>query len=224
MQYLRDAGAASITIINRSAQRAQSLADRMEAQVAPWSELHERVASADLIVSATGASEPIVSLRDFELIAKRRQEKPLFILDLAVPRDFAHEIARFNDVFLYSVDDLRQACERNLQERKKEWPKAKKIVADETRRFMADLQHRATAPTIQRLTSLSQQIKQDEAARLFNKLPELDERQQNEIRRSLDRLINKLLHPPLDSLRSEAATGASENLIHALRRLFQLGD
>ena len=89
---------------------------------------------------------------------------------------------------------------------------------------MADLHHRATAPIITRLREGWHQPKEDELRRLFNKLPELDERTRDEIRQSFDRLVNKLLHPPLESLRSEAEQGPPHGLLEALKRLFQLKD
>jgi glutamyl-tRNA reductase len=143
---------------------------------------------------------------------------------LAVPRDFAPAIGDLMGVYLYSIDDLQEACEANRRARKKEWPKAERIIEMETRRFMAELHHRATGPTVRRLKAQAEQVKADELNRLLNKLSELDERSHAEIARSFDRLVNKLLHPPLESLRDEAATGPPHGLIEALKRLFQLTD
>jgi glutamyl-tRNA reductase len=128
-------------------------------------------------------------------------------------------------VYLYSIDDLRQACDRNKQERQKEFPAALVIIEDEAARFMADLYHRATGPIIQRLKQGWHKPKEDELRRLYNKLPELDERAREEISLAFDRLINKLLHPPLESLRDEARNrGTPHALLDALKRLFQLKD
>ena len=141
-----------------------------------------------------------------------------------MPRDFDPAIGECLGVYLYSIDDLREACERNRQEREKEWPAAMRIVEQETARFMADLNHRATGPIIKRLKQGWQQTTQDELRRLFNKLPDLSDREQQEIRQSFDRLINKLLHPPLEVLRDEAAQGMTHTLLDAFKRLFQLKD
>src|SRR5207249_1397140 len=103
-------------------------------------------------------------------------------------------------------------------------PRAMAIVEEETSRFMADLHHRATAPIIRRLREGWQQPKDDELRRLFNKLPDLDDRTRTEIQQSFDRLINKLLHPPLESLRDEARGGVPHGLLEALKRLFKLSD
>ncbi len=141
-----------------------------------------------------------------------------------MPRDIEPAVGDFLGVYLYSIDDLKQACEANRQEREKEWPKAERIVDEETAQFMTGLHHRATGPTIQRLKAQADEVKADELRRLLNKLGELDERSRDEIARSFDRLVNKLLHPPLESLRDEAESGPSQGLLEALKRLFQLKD
>ena len=92
----------------------------------------------------------------------KRQNRVLLILDLAVPRDFDPAIGDLPSVYLYEIDDLQAACERNRREREKEWPKAKQIIAEETERFMQDLNHRATGPVIRRLRDQAQELKQDE--------------------------------------------------------------
>ena len=215
LRYLIDEGARHIAIINRSQERAEDLAARLTGQTYPWEALYDQVAAADLVISTTGASEPVITLEQFRRILHRRSERPLFALDLAVPRDFAPGIGDLPGVYLYSLDDLQQACEANRRDRAKEWPKAARIVEDETARFLAELNHRATAPTIQRLKEQANELKSDELARLFNKLGELDPRTREEISRSFDRLVNKILHPPLESLRDEATRGTPHGLLDA---------
>jgi glutamyl-tRNA reductase len=179
---------------------------------------------ADLVISTTGAGQTVVSSGDFRQVHHARSGQPLFVLDLAVPRDFDPAIGDFLGVYLYSIDDLQKACEANRRAREKEWPKAERIIESETARFMADLHHRATGPTIRRLKARADQLKEDELRRLGNKLGELDERTRDEVERSFDRLVNKLLHPPLESLRDEAQSGSPHGLLDALKRLFQLKD
>ncbi|MEX2176272.1 MAG: hypothetical protein WD872_18060 [Pirellulaceae bacterium] len=127
-------------------------------------------------------------------------------------------------MYLYSIDDLKAACDRNRREREKEWPKAERIIEDETHRFMTDLHHRATAPTIRRLKQRADDVKAEELARLLNKLGAIDPKLRGEVASAFDRLVNKLLHPPLESLRDEARHGAPHGLLDALKRLFQLKD
>ncbi len=224
LRYLQNEGAHDVTVINRSHQRALQLASQWQGRAAPWERLPEELVRADLVISTTGADEPIVTLASYKQIEASRFQRPLFVLDLAMPRDFEPAIGDRLGVYLYSIDDLKGACEQNRQARDRELPAAIHIIEQETARFMADLHHRATAPIIKRLRDGWHQPKEDELRRLFNKLPELDEKSRAEISQSFERLINKLLHPPLESLRSESVEGPPHGLLEALKRLFQLKD
>jgi glutamyl-tRNA reductase len=224
LRYLQDEGARRITVVNRHFERAVELAARWRGRAVPWDDLSQALAAADVVVSTTGAGKPIVALEQFAAIEARRFERPLFILDLAVPRDFDPAIGGRPDVYLYSIDDLQAACRRNRMHRDKELPAAMHIIEQETARFMAELHHRAIGPVIEQLKLGWQRPKEDEVQRLLNKLPELDDHSRDEIRRSFDRLVNKLLHPPLESLRDESRKGVPRGLLEALARLFKLKD
>jgi glutamyl-tRNA reductase len=224
LRYLQNEGAHHVAVVNRSRERACELAGRWQGRAVGWEQLPDELVRADLVISTTGAGDHVVTLADFRKIEPARYQRPLFILDLAIPRDFEPAIGDRLGVYLYSIDDLQTACLANRRERDRELPAAIHIVEQETARFMAELHHRATAPIIKRLKEGWQQPKADELKRLFNKLPELDERSRGEIEQSFERLINKLLHPPLESLRSESQQGTPHGLLEALKRLFQLKD
>lgn len=224
LRYLIEEGASDITIVNRDRERAERLAREVAGRAAPWDQLGALMGLADLIISTTGSGEPIVRGESFGEVVHQRAERTLFVLDLAVPRDFEPSIGEFPGVYLYSIDDLRAACETNRREREREWPKAQRIIEEETSRFMIELNHRATAPTIRRLKAQAEQIKQEELCRLFNKLGGLDAHTRSEIERACERLVNKLLHPPLESLRDDAGRSTALGLLEALRRLFQIRD
>jgi glutamyl-tRNA reductase len=225
LRYLKDAGATQIHVINRSADRALDLANEWSGVAVPWERLSSELAAADLVIGAAAASEPIVTSADYSrTVAPQRQQRPLFMLDLAVPRNFEPKIGDELGVYLYSLDDLNSACERNRQARAAELPAAEAIVQAETDAFMAAAHRRAAAPVISGLRRNMDQPKQAELERLFHKLPELDERARAEIRQFADRLVNKLLHPPLESLRDAAEEGPPHGLLDALRRLFRLED
>jgi glutamyl-tRNA reductase len=225
LRYLLDAGARDVQIINRSPERATELAARTEGVALPWDDLDRALIDADLVIATTGASEPIVARGHYEeQIEPARYGRPLFVLDLAIPRDFEPSIGDCADVYLYSIDDLKSACEQNRAAREKQMPGAIAIIEAETDAFMADLYHRATAPIIKRLRTTWQQPKDAELERLLNKLPDLDEASRSEITQAFDRLVNKLLHPPLESLRDESRHGTPHGLLDALKRLFQIKD
>jgi len=224
LRYLRDEAARDVTVVNRSPQRAAELARRWSGRAVAWEQLLEALAEADLVISTTGAQEPIVTREQFASIEGSRGERPLLVLDLAVPRDFEPSIAERPGVYLYCVDDLREACRRNRRERDNELPKAMRIIEQETNRFLADLHHRAVGPIIKRLREDWQKPKEEELRRLLNKLPGLDEHARGEICESFERLVNKLMHPPLESLRVASRHGIPSALVDALAKLFQLRD
>ena len=220
LQYLKEHGAKSIMIANRSRNKAEELAAKWNGTVADWEERFETLKTADLLISTTGATEPVLTYADFKRIEPPRKGRPLFALDLAVPRDIEPRIGDLPDVYLYSIDDLQAACEKNRRLRDKEVPKAEKMIEQEAERFFKELQTRKTGTIIKQLREGWNSRKEEELLRLFHKLPSLTEEQQAEILYSFDRLVGKLLHPPMQSLRDEPLEGGS--LLNALKRLFRL--
>jgi glutamyl-tRNA reductase len=225
LRYLQGIGQPNVHVVNRSAERGEQLAAKWQGTFHPWDELWNQLARADLAISTTAATEPIVTASQFaEKVAPKRHQRPLVILDLAVPRDFDPAVGSELGVYLYSIDDLDLACRRNRDARAAELPAAELIVLEETARFTAETHLRATAPVITGLREGLHRPKEAELERLFHKLPNLDERSRDEIRQFADRLVNKLLHPPLESLRNASANGTHHGLLDALRRLFKIED
>lgn len=222
LRYLREAGARDIAIVNRTADRARGLAAELDVRAASFAALADELAAADLVVSTTGATEPVVPLELYRQIEPRRSARPLVILDLAIPRDFDPRIGESADVWLYSIDDLAKACEANRKSRQKQMPAALVIIEEETRRFMGDLHHRSSAPVIARLRAGWTETGDVELERLFRRLPSLDDTARAEIRQAFERYAAKMLHSPLTSLRNESHSGPPHGLLDALKRLFDL--
>jgi len=224
LRYLRDAGVRDVSVVNRSPERARELARRWHGLAVPWPRLVEALVKADLVISTTRSEQPVVTAEVFARVEAARGRRPLFVLDLAVPRDFDPAIGDRPGVYLYSIDDLKEVCRRNRRARDKQLPAARRIIEQETRRFITELHHRATGPVIRRLKQGWEKPKEEELRRLLNKLPDLDQRAEAEIRQAFDRLVNKLLHPPMESLRDESQHGIPRALMDALSKLFQLKD
>ncbi|MCU0716800.1 MAG: glutamyl-tRNA reductase, partial [Pirellula sp.] len=222
--YLRNAGASQVSIVNRSLANAHKLAKEFDVQAFPWTDLEQQIANADLIVSTTGATEPIVTEASFRRMLDTRSKGTLLILDLAVPRDFEPSIGRLPDVYLYSVDDLQAVCDRNRNLREQQLPRARKIIVEEVERIMSDWQHRASGDTIRALRERAAQIREAELSRLLGKQPmqSITPEMQQEISHAFDRLVNKLLHQPLQSIREVAHVEQRDSLVSALRKLFQI--
>ena len=224
LRYLRDAGANDVTIINRTSERASTLASELQARPSTFDRLGEELVAADLIVSTTSATEPIITNDYYHSVEKSRHGRPLVILDLAIPRDIDPDIGKSPDVWLYSIDDLGRTCEANRKSREREIPTASAIIEEESRRFMGELHHRNNGPVIARLQAGWNASGDVELERLFRRLPDLDVSDRAEIRKAFQRYAAKMLHLPLASLRKESHSGPPHGLIEALKRLFDLKD
>ena len=225
IRYLNQEGVHQIVVVNRSAERAEKLATECGGIAKPFDNLDEWLSKADVIVSTTGADRPIVDVARFTAARANSDGKPVFVLDLGAPRDFDPLAGEIDDnVFLYDIDSLEATCNSNRDLRKNEIKQARTIVDDETNRFMHDVYHRATGPTIKQLRELWHDIRRQEMEALERKLSHLGENELQLIERSIERVINKLLHPPLMTLRDEAKGGPPVGLLDALKRLFHLGD
>lgn len=221
LTYLQSEGVKRILVANRSRERAERLAEQFQGEAVDFAELDTWLAKADVIVSTTGASQTLITRDRFAAARAKSNRHPVFILDLAAPRDFDPSISGVDDnVFLYDIDALEETCEQNRQARRAEVQKAQEIIAAQTRTFMQEIYHRATGPVIHRLREHWNEISRAELDRLYRKYPGLDAGQREAIEGTISRIVNKLLHPPLEALKDEARGGTPEGLIHAIRRLF----
>jgi glutamyl-tRNA reductase len=223
LRYVQAAGGRDIVVVNRTRKAAEQLAAKFEGRVTDWDDLQSELRQADLIVSTTGATQPVVTTELFESVDRDRNQRTLFILDLAIPRDFDSEIGNRLNVYLYTLDDLQRECERNRQLRRTHFAKAETILDDETELFFAEINRRSSGETIAQLKQQADEVKMTELKRLLNKI-DLEPAQQKEIEQSFNRLVNKILHPPLKSISDHSKEDAHHGLLEALKRLFQLGD
>jgi glutamyl-tRNA reductase len=222
LRYLKDEGVREIVVVNRSPDRAERLAKEWGGRAEPWANLDHWLGRADVIVSTTGAEKPIVDVARFRKARAQSGRRPAFILDLGAPRDFESAVGELDDVFLYDIDSLSRTCDENRRARVREIEHARRIVAEEQRRFMEEFHHRASGDVFARLLQDWHAISKEELGRLFNKLPHLAPKDREAIERTVDRIVNKLLHPPLTVLKDEAREGTPHGLINALKRLFRL--
>lgn len=220
LRYLHDEGVRQILVTNRTAERAHALAEVWGGQVLPFEQLDESLTKADVIVTTTGAEPRLVDRARFAKVRERTGPKPVFVLDLGVPRDFDPAIRDFDDnVFLYCIDDLEAICEQNRKTRVKEIERARHIIEQEVSRFLSDAQRRSSGPIIKRLREQWHDVMRLETARLFQRCPHL-ESDRAEIERTIELMMNKLMHPPLEALRDDAESGSQQGLLAALQRLF----
>ena len=225
LQYLQDDGVRDVLVVNRNPERARELAAKWGGNGFGMERLEELLPGADVVVAATGADQPIVDVEMFARVRDGQRDRPVFVLDLGAPRDVAPEVSGLDDnVFLYDVDDLQETCERNRKSRSQEIVRALSIIENESDRFMQDVYHRATGPIVKRLREQWSDVSQKEMDRLRSKLSHLGDADIDQVEQTVNRIVNKLLHPPLEALRDEARDGTPPGLLDALSRLFHIRD
>ena len=226
LRYLTDEGVTNITVANRNVERGRALADKWGGVAVPFDGWEELLDRTDVIVSTTGATEPIITADRFAALRKRRGfQRTLFILDLGAPRDFDPAIVAIDDnVFLYDIDNLEETCARNRKARTREIDKAVELVNRSTQQFMHEFYHRRTGPVVQQLRETWHTVGQQELDRLFRKLDHLDENDKQQIELTMSRIVNKLLHPPLETIKHQSREGTPHTLLETVKQLFGLGE
>ncbi|QDU60987.1 Glutamyl-tRNA reductase [Planctomycetes bacterium Pan216] len=222
MVHLRELEPGRVEICNRTEAPALDLAQRMGGHYRPMAELHQALADADIVVSSTGAEEPIVKSADFAKLMEQRRSRWLAVIDIAVPRDFDPAIADFDNVWLWNIDDLEKVRYKTIRSRERELDHALKIIDHETAAFEATMAIKQSGPVIGRLEAGYQEIIEQELDWLLPQLNGLPEDQKEKIRYFAHRLKNKFLHPPKAALRAQAHAGEHHGLLDAFRKLFGL--
>lgn len=220
LRYLKDEGVRDVVVINRSPERAARLAAEWGGVAAAWNELDHWLGRADVIVSTTGADKPIIDAGHFQRVRHEHRDRTTFILDLGAPRDFDPAIGKLENIFLYDIDSLQRTCEDNRRARVREIGRAGAIIEDETQKFIAEYYRKSSGDLVSRLRAGWHDLAQQELERLFRKSPHFTAEDRESVKGCVDRIVNKLLHPPLEALRDESRDGAPQGLIAALKRLF----
>ena len=217
---LRDAGAASIVIANRTLANAAELALELDAEVAPLNNLATLLAQADLAVTATAAPDFILSASLIEEAVAGRNGEPLVIMDMAVPRDVDPAAAAAPGVHVYTLDDVESLAEANRQQREAEARHVEAIVAEETARFRQWWRARGVTPTIAAIRHEAEEIRAAEVARTIERMNGLSENDARRIEQMTKALVKKLLHNPTAHLRERN----DESVTHSARQLFGLDE
>ena len=211
-----------LTIASRTLQSAETLARHIGGRAVPWAAMDEALAGADIIVTATGATEPVLSRARVEEAMRPRRARPLFIIDIAVPRDVEPSVARLDQVFLYDIDDLQGIVKENLSRRATEIERAEAIVREEADRFGAWLQSREVLPTVIALRERFDAIRQSELKRLEPKLAPLGPEARARVDEITHLIVEKLLLTPTEQLKSTRDEALAVAYTDAVNRLFAL--
>ncbi len=221
-QHLRSQHVARIVIASRTARHAEALAAEIGAECVPWTDLEARLADADIVITATGSTQPIVSRAGVETAMFKRFYKPLFLIDIAVPRDVDPAVSELEQVFVYNIDDLRAIVDDNVSRRQAEVERAEAIVAQEVAGFTTWLKSRHAVPTVIALRKRFEDIRLAELARLNSKMANLPPEAQNRVDEVTRLIIEKLLHTPTEQLKALPDHATVEAYSDALSRLFDL--
>ena len=220
--HLRAQGVRGITIASRTRSTAERLAQQLGAVACDWADTDSALAQADIVVTATGAPSAILSKADIERVMRTRRERPLFIIDIAVPRDVDPAAGSLEQVFLYNVDDLQGIVESNLSRRTSELSRADAIVSSEAAKFAAWLQSREIIPTVVALRDRFEAIRRGELNRLQHKLSGLPPEAQAQVDHITRLIVEKLLLTPTEQLKAVSDDSLAATYSDALNRLFSL--
>jgi glutamyl-tRNA reductase len=220
--HMQAQGIGRLIITSRTAAHAEALAQSIGGIAMAWDSLNTSLSEADILITATGASSPIISKPLVAQTMKARRQRPLFIIDIAVPRDVEADAGELEEVFLYNIDDLQAVVQENLSKRGNEATEAEKIVSQEANRFVGWLNSRGAVPTVVALRHRFESIRQSELRRLEPKLASLPPDARVRVDEITRLIVEKLLINPTEQLKSISDADTVAAYSDALNRLFSL--
>jgi glutamyl-tRNA reductase len=223
-RHLQAQKPATLTISSRTLANAEALASEIGGRVIPWTDADAALASADIVVTATGSQRPIVTRERVKQALRPRRTRPLFIIDIAVPRDVESAVGDLEEVFLYNIDDLQGIVSENLTKRATEMAHAETIVGEEADAFVSWSRARAAIPTVVALRRRFEAIRQAELIRLQPKLSSLTPEARQRVDEVTRLIVEKLLLTPTEQLKTVADGETVAAYTDALSRLFDLGE
>jgi glutamyl-tRNA reductase len=223
-QYLVDAGIQRLMVANRTYERAAEVAARFGGTPVSLDEGLRRIKDVDIVVSSTGAPHCIIDRERMAEVMHARRNRPIFLIDIAVPRDIDPQVHNVYNAFLYDIDDLQAVADDNAERRNKEAEKAERIVEDEVNRFLNWYQGLAVTPTITRLRQHAEIIRAGELEYALSRLKHLSDKDRETIDLMTRAIVNKLLHTPTTRLRSADDASREHYHLHSLRHLFGLDE
>ncbi|MBI5204292.1 MAG: glutamyl-tRNA reductase [Nitrospirae bacterium] len=221
-KHLMSSGVKEVLVANRTYETGCSLAKEFNGRAVRFENFVHEIANTDIVICSTGASKYVLLKEQMHHVMKERRHRPVFIIDISVPRNIDPEINNIDNVYLYDVDDLQGVVDSNVQGRQKEAEKAEAIIADEIETFQKWQSALDSVPTIVALRDRADAIRKEELDRLLNKLPGLGEKEKKDIEYMANAITNKLIHPPTAALKEDAED--KDILIATIKRLYGLNE
>jgi glutamyl-tRNA reductase len=221
-RHLERAGVSEILVTNRSAERARQMAEVFGSRIVDYHTFTAALTDIDVLIASSGAPHYILRKEDMKRVMGARRNRPMFLIDIAVPRNIEPSVNELESVFLYDIDDLQKVVEQNLKGRRQEAEEAEKIVADEVERLLTRLRGREMGPVIVSLQQQLEAIRLSELERVRGKLGGLSPQQEQAIQMLTKGIINKIAHAPITELRRHAETQNGSHVVEVIRKVFRL--
>ena len=223
-RHLRRAGVSEILVTNRTRSRADLLAEEFQGQVIPYEDFIGMLPEIDILLTSSGAPHYILTREQMRGVISRRRNRPMFLIDIAVPRNIEPSVNQLDNVFLYDIDDLDRVVKSNLQARQNVAQQAEEIITEEVERMVLRLKTREVTPTIISLQEQLEQLRAAEIERARGKLGALTPQQEEAIEALTRGIINKIAHGPITEMRRKASDPDGIHLMNTIRKLFRLGE
>ncbi len=221
-RHLKRSGANKIFVTNRTRERADEMARLFDGRAIDYGSFHSMLHEMDIVIASSGAPHFILSRDDMQRVMALRKNRPIFLIDIAVPRNIDPAVNELEGVFLKDVDDLAEVVNANIKEREKQARQAEAIVDEEVEHMMARLRIEGVTPTIVGLQAQLEEIRAAEVARALRRMPGLSAEQAAQVEAMTRSLINKIAHGPISELRRNAGEAEGDQAIEVIRRIFQL--
>lgn len=222
LKHLTSGGAERVVVVNRTYEKAVELAAKTNGTAQPIERLNEELGLADIVISSTGAPGYVLKRETLKQAIRGRRSRPMFLIDIAVPRDIDPDVAGLPNVYLYDIDDLEQIVETNLSERRKEAVKIGAMIEKEIESFEQWYKLLGVSPAIRALQEKAVAIHDETMASMLNKLPDLGEREVNIIRKLSKSMLNQMMRDPIMRIKELAGERKGEEAIQLFTHLFAL--
>jgi glutamyl-tRNA reductase len=224
LEHLVKNGVKRIFVANRTFERAVEVAERFKGTPILFEEIVDGLLDVDIVISSTGASSYILTHKDVKPLVRRRRNRPLFFIDIAVPRDIDPDINRANNVYVYDIDDLKGVIDKNIEKRETEATKGDRIVDEGVIQFGKWLEAQEVTPTIVALRNKAESIRKKELAKTLSGTKSISEKERADIDRLTISICNKILHDPTIFLKRPGRWDKRDLYVNATRKLFNLDE
>jgi glutamyl-tRNA reductase len=222
--HLHSSGATNIFVTNRTRERAEEMAKLFNGKIVEYTAFTSFLPEVDIVVASSGAPHFILTRADMRKVIEARRNKPIFLIDIAVPRNVEPSVNELDNVFLYDIDDLQRVVDSNLKGRMREALEAENIITEEVDRMITRLSTREVVPTIVGLQDQLEHMRAAEVARMRKKFGTLTHEQEEALEMLTKGIINKVAHGPISELRRQGPGPEGEYFITIIRKVFRLGD